>query len=107
MGVNKPRGESESFDIKGTADTLIEAMCPIEHINTIRKRRNVDDETPVDFVHSYKVSVSNDGVSFGNETLDVYVFDSTCQTYTNGSMGMTFDLKVRQYDYICVYNCRS
>ncbi|XP_060606305.1 uncharacterized protein LOC132758628 [Ruditapes philippinarum] len=95
MAVNRTRGENtETFDIKGTADTLIEAMCPIKHLNNLRKRRSVNDQPPDDFVQSYDVAISNDGQNFGNETLNVYVFDSTCQTYTNASSGMTFDLKV-------------
>lgn len=103
MAVNKTRGEkTDTFDIKGTAETLIEAMCPIKHLNTPRKRRNVNDQPPDDFVQCYDVAISNDGHNFGNETLNVYVFDSTCQTYTNASMGMTFDLKVRKYYHRCL-----
>ncbi|XP_053391979.1 uncharacterized protein LOC128554696, partial [Mercenaria mercenaria] len=93
MAVNKPRVNTQKFHTKGTAETLVEAMCPIEHLSTSRRRRSNSGQPPSDFVHGYEVSVSNDGTNFGNNTLDVYVFDSTCQSYTNGSMGMIFDLK--------------
>ncbi|XP_053384896.1 uncharacterized protein LOC128550257 [Mercenaria mercenaria] len=94
MAVNKTRVNTQIFHTKGTAETLVEAMCPIEHLSISRRRRRSDNnQPPSDFVYGFEVSVSNDGTSFGNNTLDVYVFDSTCQSYTNGSMGMTFDLK--------------
>lgn len=87
--------EQTHHTVKGTAETLVEAFCPVKQQHVSRKRRSSESEYSLDdFVHGYKVSVSNDGTSFSNRTLDVYVFDSTCQAYTNDSMGMKFNLKV-------------
>lgn len=80
-------------DIYGIADSLVEAMCPL---NQLRRKRAATKDYQEEFVHGYQVSVSNDGVNFSNNTEDIYIFDSTCQSWNNQSgVGMQFSLKVR------------
>lgn len=92
-GEIKTRNGSIAYTLKGVADSLIEAICPVYHL---RSKRSTD-QSPNDFVRGYKVSVSNDGTTFGNQTEDVYIFDSTCQAYDNASGEIIFTLKVTNY----------
>ena len=72
----------------GHADSLIEAVCPISHL------RNKRATTGSMFVNGYQLSISNDGQNFNNKTHAVYIYDSTCQTYSNATSGIQFSLKV-------------
>ncbi|XP_053388858.1 von Willebrand factor D and EGF domain-containing protein-like [Mercenaria mercenaria] len=94
----------KEFNIHGRADTLIEAWCPIEHI---REKQSVSKDQTSDFAFGYQVSVSNDGKNFPPEPLNLYIYDSTCQTFENKmSSGMTFNLRVGHcfIEGLCVKN---
>lgn len=93
FGINETLKLQETETVvDGQADTLVEAMCPLR---SIRKRRSTSNENSSEFVFGYQVSISNDGIHFANETVNVYIFDSTCQYKENmtGS-GLRFHLKV-------------
>ncbi|XP_053388862.1 uncharacterized protein LOC128551929 [Mercenaria mercenaria] len=95
----------KEFNIHGRADTLIEAWCPIEHI---REKRSVSRDQPSEFAFGYQVSVSNDGKNFPDDPLNLYIYDSTCQTFENKTSTeiMTFNLRVGHcfIEGSCVYN---
>lgn len=97
----------ETYTLKGTADSLIEAICPIEHLRQKRSSEEEDcEETPSDFVHGYRVAISNDGLQFGNEAEDLYIFDSTCQTWSKATGAMKFSLKVPfNFVFVLLFYC--
>ena len=74
--------------IEVAALTLNEGLIDVR---TGRYRRSTSSDTVV--AKQYGVSISNDGVNFGNVT-HVTVLDTRCQESTNNNNGYTIVLKV-------------
>ena len=72
--------ESEkSHIVLAELETSVEVRCMLAND---RKRRSADDDLTSDLIaRGYKVSVSNDGVTYSDEDILV-VYDSTCVNCT-------------------------
>lgn len=80
----------DSFEKAGEYENLFEGYCCPSKVQA-RKRRSNDMAV---FVTRYEISISNDGVNFG-QSRNLYVYDSTCQEYQLAANGaLVFTVKV-------------
>ncbi|XP_053378839.1 uncharacterized protein LOC123563039 [Mercenaria mercenaria] len=94
----------DAYTIRGQAQSLIEVICSL--VSPIRRKRSLPDTQEVKLMSCYRVSVSNDGIHHGTP-LEMCVYNSECQTFSNSSSGMlTANIK-KEYcfiDGLCVPN---
>ena len=92
------RSYKASSRVKGQLDTLYEIFCPVNGIEIYDT--HVDPLAPrKSSVVGFTISVSNDGVHFGEE-VDLYLYDSACLLPTkNTDERYEFVLEVDYMDY--------
>lgn len=79
------------YIVNGILETIVEVHCPVHRVNASRRSRSLRQNRT--FIIGHSVSVSYDGINFGDK-YDMFVYDSKCQNPDTASNPPKFTILV-------------